>query len=308
MKRKAVKVVRRGSVEVPIYQEKFSGGTRYLIEYYDGPGNRQRVRRSTLADAREEGERIANGLSSGAAHALKLTGIERDAYVAATGKLKSTGLSLVEAVSQFVSAIDLLPEGATLREAAQALQDARRAVREPLTINEAAEIFVQAKESAGRSKEHVKKLKSRLKQLGEAFKMPVHHITGEMLIAYFDSLDLQPRTVSNHISDVGTFLRWCVRRKHAHEGILKELSAVERPDVAEPEIEMFTPAEMREMLFACRPELLPQLVICAYAGLRKSESTRLDWSQVKLDRGFVELKAAGTKNRQRRLPPLTGHT
>ncbi len=88
--------------------------------------------------------------------------------------------------------------------------------------------------------------------------------------------------------------------------MLKDLGAIERPSVTESEKEFYTPAEMREMLVAVRRELLPQLVLCAYAGPRKAESGRVDWGQVKLDRGFVELKGRQSKVGQRRLAPLTG--
>lgn len=309
--RKPVKTIRRGSVEIPIYSDTYAANgrnySRFVIEYHDGPNNRKRVKRSKLETAIKEANRIATDISTGDGNILKLTGADRESYLLAKKKLEPTGLPLVEAVSQFVTAFELLPKGATLWEAANALAEQRKQVRNPITVADAKEKFVDEKEKAGKSREHIKKLRSRIGRLADTFKMEVHRLTEEMLTPYFDSLDLAPRTIENHISEVTSFFRWAVKKKHAHEGLLKEIDAVERPSVDQPEIAYFTPAEIREMLEACRPALLPQLVICTYSGIRKSEARRLDWSQVKLDRGFIELKAGITKNRDRRLAPLTGH-
>ena len=85
---------------------------------------------------------------------------------------------------------------------------------------------------------------------------------------------------------------------------MEELEAVEKPEVSASETLIFTPDELREMLNASRPDLLPQLVIGAFCGLRTAEIMRLDWAQVNLQRRFVEVKAAKAKTASRRLVPL----
>ena len=50
---------------------------------------------------------------------------------------------------------------------------------------------------------------------------------------------------------------------------------------------------------------LPYLVIGAFAGLRNIEITRLDWSHIRLARGFIECEASMTKTRRRRLVPIS---
>jgi integrase len=46
------------------------------------------------------------------------------------------------------------------------------------------------------------------------------------------------------------------------------------------------------------------LAIGAFAGLRDSEIQRLDWSEVRLERRFIEVKAAKAKSARRRLVPI----
>src|SRR5262249_9170422 len=49
------------------------------------------------------------------------------------------------------------------------------------------------------------------------------------------------------------------------------------------------------------PDVLPILAIGAFAGLREAEIQRLDWSEVDLTRGHIEVKAAKAKSARRRI-------
>ena len=64
--------------------------------------------------------------------------------------------------------------------------------------------------------------------------------------------------------------------------------------------------ELRALLEAAAaqaPDVLPLLAIGAFAGLRDAEIKRLDWSEVDLARGFIEVKAAKQKARGVELLP-----
>jgi integrase len=309
-KRVPTAVVRKGSVEVKIFSESYQSGgrpyTRFIVEYYEGPGLRRRVKRSDLAEAKKEADTIANRLSRGQHHILQLSGTDRDAYLAAKRLLLPTGVSLVEAAKQFASAHKVLPAGATLWEASDLLAKQRQQIRNPMTVQQVVDLLVAEKEKAEKSKSYVQQLRNSCGKFAQAFQMEIHRLTTEMLIRYFDNLNGAPRTRLNHLMYVTSLFKFAVARKSAPEELLKDLGAIQRPSVTESEKEIYTPAEMREMLVAVRRELLPQLVLCAYAGLRKAESVRVDWVQIKLDRGFVELKGRQSKVGQRRLAPLTG--
>ncbi|MBU6400831.1 MAG: hypothetical protein KGS61_10965 [Verrucomicrobia bacterium] len=62
---------------------------------------------------------------------------------------------------------------------------------------------------------------------------------------------------------------------------------------------------MRELLTAARPEMVPWLVIGAFAGLRSAELQRLDWSEVNLAERHIEIKASKSKTAARWLAPIT---
>jgi integrase len=72
-------------------------------------------------------------------------------------------------------------------------------------------------------------------------------------------------------------------------------------------IEIFTAGELARLLSGARGKLIPFLAIGAFAGLRHAEIKRLDWAQVDLQRGFIEVTAANAKTRSRRLVPISAN-
>ncbi len=70
------------------------------------------------------------------------------------------------------------------------------------------------------------------------------------------------------------------------------------------EIEIFRPEELANLLEAADDALIPFLAIGAFAGLRHAELQRLDWSEVRLDDGFIEVKASKAETASRRLVPI----
>ena len=71
------------------------------------------------------------------------------------------------------------------------------------------------------------------------------------------------------------------------------------------EIEIYTPDEMRQILKAVPPLVLPFVAIGAFAGMRAAEIARLAWSEVNLERGFITVTASKAKTAARRLVPIS---
>ncbi len=74
---------------------------------------------------------------------------------------------------------------------------------------------------------------------------------------------------------------------------------------AEPQ---FWPAEIvANVLLAAmefQPRLLPYFAVCALAGVRPAEASRLDWANVNLDESLVRIPAAVSKTKRARLVPM----
>ena len=67
------------------------------------------------------------------------------------------------------------------------------------------------------------------------------------------------------------------------------------------EVAFYTPKELRALLNAADETLGPLLAIDGLAGLRTAELLRLDWADVWLVPGHIEVTAGKSKTRQRRL-------
>jgi integrase len=61
---------------------------------------------------------------------------------------------------------------------------------------------------------------------------------------------------------------------------------------------------MRRILLAAGPRILPLIAIGGFAGIRSAEITRLDWEDIRWDRGHIEIAGSKAKTAARRLANL----
>lgn len=78
-----------------------------------------------------------------------------------------------------------------------------------------------------------------------------------------------------------------------------KLPLIRRP--AAVPVSLFLPHEAAQWLQCLAPQLVAGWAIALFAGLRRAEVERLQWSEVKLSRGYIEVTAAKSKTRTRRL-------
>jgi integrase len=69
-------------------------------------------------------------------------------------------------------------------------------------------------------------------------------------------------------------------------------------------VEIYKPGELEKLLSAAHSSFRPIIAIGAFAGLRSAEIERLDWEEVDLKGGMIEVKAEKTKTASRRLVPI----
>jgi integrase len=70
------------------------------------------------------------------------------------------------------------------------------------------------------------------------------------------------------------------------------------------ETQVIEPGQLPRLLDNAPAELLPSLAISYFAGLSTAEILRLEWNDVNLSRGFIEVRAIKAKSAQRRLVPI----
>jgi integrase len=148
-------------------------------------------------------------------------------------------------------------------------------------------------------------LECRLNRFAGDFQVNIGNVSGRMIQAWLDAMKGSGRTKHNYLRHIAALMRFAVKRKYLPKDALDEIEAVETPKQDAVEVEIFTPDEMREILTAARPEMVPWLAIAGFAGLRSAEIKRLDWSEVNLTERHIEIKASKAKTAARRIVPIT---
>jgi len=294
--------IRRGSSVVKIYEEAKASGTYYRVSFYMG-GKRCGLNFADLGKAKSEAEAKAAQLSRGDLDALHITGRDRLIYGRALEAVRPLDVTLDAAALEYAEAKKILA-GFSLAEAAHFyMRHHGRGIRAN-PVAEAVAEMIAAKAEKGLSASYLADLRYRLGTLAEAFHCNVNAIVPEDLRTFLDGLGLAPRGFNNTLASIGTFFvfaqerGWLSREAHLLAGIEK------RREKAVP-VEIFTPAEMGELLAYCSEELRPCLALAAFAGLRAEEILRLDWADVERRPGFIEIAADKAKTAARRLVPFT---
>ena len=216
---------------------------------------------------------------------------------------EAVGLSKRE-MSDFITAKTKLGEyGETINDAVRHRLDyLQRVRRSGITVAQLANEVVEAKRKDGRSLKYVYDLNSKLSRFCRDFSnLPIAAVTVEEIDKWLRELDCLPKSRAQYRANIGVLF------SHA-----ERLGMIDRnpiPRTAKPKLvdsppEIFTVDELRSLLEAAQrtaPDVLPMLAIGAFAGVRDAEIKRLDWSEVDLSRGHIEIKGAKAKSARRRI-------
>jgi integrase len=189
----------------------------------------------------------------------------------------------------------------TLRDATNFYVAHLRTISGSRKTREVISELLKARTSDGLSARYLADLRVRLARFENIF--------GERMIAAVTAAEIDNWLRS---LTVGSVTRNTFRRRLAvlfnfakRRGYLPEnpIGDVERAKEQSGEIGILTVAELTRLL-QCASETLPYCVIGAFAGLRRAEIERLEWSEIDFGDGFIEVKAAKSKTASRRLVPI----
>jgi integrase len=219
---------------------------------------------------------------------------------------EAVGLSQRE-MSDFVTAKRKLADyGKTINDAVIFLVDQLERVRRcRVTVADLAAELTAAKRKDGRSEIYLRDLRNILAIFCRDFgQRPVAGVTVEELDNWLRALPGSPKTRTNYRANLSVLFSYAARRRMIDSNPVLHTAKPKLPDNP-PEI--FTVDELRTLLEAAHrtePSVVPMLAIGAFAGLRDAEIKRLDWSEVDLARGHIEIKAAKAKSARRRIVPI----
>lgn len=219
---------------------------------------------------------------------------------------EAVGLSQRE-LSDFITAKRELAEyDKNINDAARFFIDHLERVRRcKIAVAQLADEVLQAKQKDGMSSDYLSDLKLRLTRFSRDFgDRPIAAITVEELDNWLRNLQGSPKSRANYRANIGVMFSYATKR-----GMLDSNPVLRtaKPKLVDSPPEIFTVDELRALLQSASrvaPDVLPMLAIGPFAGLREAEIQRLDWSEVDLARGHIEVKAAKAKSARRRIVPI----
>ena len=210
-------------------------------------------------------------------------------------------------MSEIISARAKLSEyGKTIREAADFLVDhLERVLRCKITVAQLAKEVLDAKSKDGLSVKYLAMLRLYFKRFSVDFgERPIAGITVEEMDNWLRSLPGSPKTRADYRSNIGVLFSYAAQRRMID---FNPVAFTAKPKLIDKPPDIFAVDDLRALLESARcisPDVLPMLVIGAFAGLREAEIQRLEWSEVDFARGHIEVTAAKAKSARRRIVPI----
>lgn len=307
-KAKSAAYVRKlNNSQVKIYPCRTGTGHEYFTLVYRDAGKRKRETLSDRVKVEARAKDVLQHLDSGRLTALELTRDDVDEYRAAKAEAAETGIPLVQLCRDHKEALKLL-DGRPFMEAIRYYVKTHPRDMAPRLIADVADELFAEKRTLGKTEEYVGQLKHQCGKFSKMFSKPIADVTESDAKLFVSSLGkLSPRTKNNVIAGVRELFRFAKKQKYIPKDF-DQLDAVEMFEEGDGQILIFTPAEMAEMLKHADPKIVPALAIGAFAGLRRSEVMKLDWSEVSLSRRHITVSSAVAKKtkrgRQRRIVPV----
>ncbi len=265
-------------------------------------GKRVRQVFPTLQKAKDVAAEKASQMTTGDLGAAKLTDADSAAYRRAEALLEPVGAALEFAASEYASAVKRLV-AVSLSQAVDFHLKRHPVHMEPKMVRAVVDELLKLKESEQLSVRYRKQLAYDLNRFAGRFCGRLRHVAGTDVDEWLRDLKVGPRARNNLRNSVQSLFNFAISRRYLptdHD----ELSAVPLARDGGGEIEIYSPQEMADLLAVASPEHVPFLAIGAFAGLRHAELQRLDWAEVRIDDGFIEVKPNKAKTASRRLVPI----
>jgi integrase len=279
-----IEIMRR--TQTKLSKTKVNGRPYYCITWpRDGKGrNRQFFKAKAEAETFLKikcAEQINYGIAG-----MSFTELQRAEFLECSKKLEPFGASLRDATEFYLPHLQTSATSSTVKE----------------TVSE----MLKIRKGAGASSRHLANLRSRLGQFSSVFgEKHVAHLTVQDIDDWLLNLShcksgkpLSPTTRNNFRRVLVSMFNFARGRRYCISNPAKETAkakAIDKP------VAILTVNELSQLLKHATVELLPYLTIGAFAGLRRAELERLDWKQIDLDSGLIEVPANIAKSAQRRL-------
>jgi integrase len=188
--------------------------------------------------------------------------------------------------------------GKTLKDATDFLVAHLKASEKSCTTTTLVGELIAAKKADGASKRYLEDLRSRLNRFAREFDgQLVATITSAQIDNWLRALQVSPISRNNFRRVLVVMFNHAMRCSYATSNPAENTA---KAKVVDQIPGILTITQTARLLEAASPELLPYVTIGAFAGLRRAELERLDWSDVQFDSDLIEVTAEKAKTARRR--------
>ena len=302
-------VVSEGRVTAKIHKvTKTKNGKTYIsyVADYVLLGQRKQVVRADFEEAKQIALDACRLIAGGQQISLTLVNGERLAYLRATETLSPLDVALDLVATEYAKALQILGGKASIVEACRDWMKRNATECPKVNLPDAIKLFKGEAETDNKSEERKKQFRIVLDRFAESFNDEAHTVTPGLISSYLTKLPLSDRSKKNHRDVIGFFNRWLILKGYLPKGTNWLENVQKYSGKRYSEIEIFTPEELAKLL-QIAGDMTPFVAIAAFAGLRHAEIGRLEWSEIDLEDGFIEVKAIKSKTGERRLVPIHGN-
>jgi integrase len=202
----------------------------------------------------------------------------------------------------------LQPFGKTLRDAVEyyAKYLKTQSVSAPVTefASKVRSEFARRLKAGESSVRHHTSMLETLKKFEQRFaSRQLATLSASEIKTWLAGLPLAIKTRNRHLGYLRNAFGLAVKELHVLSvNPLDEVTLFKNPK--SQAIEILTPEQMIRFLSVLDRDWLPFFSISAFTGLRREEVSRLDWSEIKLDRSLIDLPREKSKNNHRKLEEI----
>ena len=303
-RRSAIVEIGSGPTKVRIYTiNRKDGYDQFTLAWKEGGSRRTRCF-SCMDEAKMVGQQVTVRLINGFTDTCEATRRDLDILRHCERTAKEFGVSLTAAMDEWASARKAAGE-ITLSDAVRFYAANRIDLLAVRTITQTADEFVESRRGSGVSDIYVRNCKASLKRFTDCVQGNITDVTVADINRFLKGLKrLGPVSRNGIRRNIVTMFGFAKRNGYLHPDRKTAAEQSESFKQEETEIEIFTPEEMERLLLAAHARILPLMAIGAFAGIRSAEIHRLDWEDIKWDRGHIEIAGKKAKTAARRLVPL----
>ena len=259
----------------------------WRVSYFTGEGSRRkRIQKGfeTKRDAMKWAKEVEKGLIAHGRLDHEITRKERQAVIA-----------FREIVAQLPAKVET-PSLAQIVEDYQRLIDGRRY---SIFVSDLIDEYLESLSAKKLSQKYVNTMRHRLLRFdGDFGGRLACEITTESVEDWLQRLGLADVSVNHFRAALLQLFNYALKLKVISENPINEIAKLK---TKANEIGVLSLTQAGSLLHHSPDEIRASIAIGLFAGLRRSEISRMSWGEIDLEQGFIEVKAKNSKSAARRL-------